>query len=953
MRKYENPEYLQENRLPQRAYYIPEGDDVFTSLNGFWNFDFYACDDDETPSRSGQIDVPSCWQCRGYEKPYYTNIVYPHPVDLPYVPMDNPMGVYTRSFQVTDAERAHYIVFEGVSSCVELFINDQFAGWSQGSHLQAEFDITPFVHPGTNVIVAKVRKWCFGSYLEDQDFFRNNGIFRDVYLLARPKGHLRDVDIHTKNDGSICAEFAGTTEVSLYDAAGNLLQSGSFEDHAELHVSAPVLWNAEKPYLYELVFACAGETIRQKVGFVEYGVNARHAFTVNGVEVKLKGVNHHDTHPTNGYSMTDEEIWNDLQLMKKLNMNCVRTSHYPPHPKFLQFCDQLGLYVMLETDIETHGIGNREAHGNGYDALNSNPEWPGNRPEWRGAYLERMQRAYHRDKNHACIFSWSTGNESGHCDNHWEMIQWLRATDNRRLIHCEDASRAVVTPILTQREPKYYDRPDLNSQMYPNYETLAEYAEDENKPLPYFMCEYSHAMGNGPGDTGDYWEILDRYPKLIGGCIWEWADHTHLVDGAPKYGGDFGEWTHDGNFCVDGLVTYDRKFKAGTLNVKYAYQYVRFHLDGETLTVKNCYNFTNLNEYRLEVEVNADGKVLQTQTLSPELAPNESCQIAIQKPDSCKLGAFVVCRMFDKSGEQVALWEQELDVNILTAESEEKTAEVTESARVFVVSGEGFRYEISKHTGLPTQIWKDGIPQLAAPAALTAWRAPTDNERNVRIEWGHPNTWEGENLDRIFTHIYEMQAEGNTLTAKGSLAGVGRKPFVHFTLQYHFFADGKAELQLDANVRENCFWLPRLGFEFTMFQTQSRFRYFGRGPEENYSDMRLHVTTSFFDSSAQAEYFPYIKPQEHGNHERCRMLQMENGLVFRTQQHFACNVSQYSSHALTETAHSNDLKSDGFVHVRVDYKDSGIGSHSCGPRLLERYRLDEKSLKMNFSIQMQ
>lgn len=948
MRKYENPEYLQENRLPQRAYYIPEGEGALTSLNGCWRFDFYARDDDPTPEKSGQIDVPSCWQCRGYERPYYTNVVYPHPVDPPYVPMDNPMGVYTRTFRISDGNRRHYVVFEGVSSCVELYINGCFAGWSQGSHLQAEFDITPFVRVGENEITAKVRKWCFGSYLEDQDFFRYHGIFRDVYLLSRPEGHLRDVDIRTKNDGSIRIAFDGTAEVTLRDAEGNCLQSGRFTDGATLFVEKPVLWNAEKPYLYELSLSCAGETIRQEVGFVEYGVNERHAFTVNGVEVKLRGVNHHDTHPTNGYAMTEEELLRDLQLMKKLNMNCVRTSHYPPHPKFLQFCDRLGLYVMLETDLETHGFSNRTAGGNGYDCLNGNPAWPGNRAEWLPACLERMQRAYQRDKNHACVFAWSTGNESGHCENHRAMIEWLRETDSRRLIHCEDASRAAVSS--THPAPEYYTRPDLHSRMYPQLAEVEAYARDETKTLPYFLCEYSHAMGNGPGDVGDYWEIIDRYPKLIGGCVWEWADHVYLENGTAKYGGDFGELTHDGNFCADGLVTHERKFKAGTKNVKYAYQYVRFDLNGDELSIKNGYSFTNLNEYRLEIEVTVDGAVFSAQTLSPELAPGESCAIRLSRPERCTLGAFVVCQMYDRDGEQVALWESPLDVPRQSPARKAAPVAVTEQTQVFSVCGDGFRYEISKHTGLPRQIWKDGTPQLAAPAELTVWRAPTDNDRHIRLRWGHPDSWQGENLDRIFTHVYEARAEENRLFVKGSLAGVGRMPFLRFTLEYRFFSDGEAELFLTGEIREDCVWLPRLGFEFTMFPTQSRFRYFGRGPEENYRDMRLHVTTGVFESSAEAEYFPYVKPQEHGNHTACRLLQMENGLVFRTEDEFECAVSQFSSYALSRAAHASELAADGMVHVRVDYKVSGLGSQSCGPELPEKYRLSEKKFEMCFSI---
>ena len=341
LRKYEDPSYLQENRMKQRSYYIPENEGAMTSLNGVWDFRFYKRDFDAECSASGQIDVPSCWQCRGYERPYYTNVVYPFPIDPPFVPAENPMGVYSRTFEIKDTQRRHYVVFEGVDSCLELYINGEFAGFSQGSRLQSEFDISGYVKTGTNTILVKVRKWCFGSYLEDQDCFRYSGIFRDVYLLSRPQGHIRDIDIRTEGN-RIQIDMEGNGEISLFSQDGELIGTQFADNHAVFEVEHPILWNAEKPYLYSLVFTYQAEIIRQSVGFVVYGINQRGAFTVNGTEVKLKGVNHHDTHPSNGYTMTDEEIHRDLELMKKLNINCIRTSHYPPSPKFLEYCKQMG-----------------------------------------------------------------------------------------------------------------------------------------------------------------------------------------------------------------------------------------------------------------------------------------------------------------------------------------------------------------------------------------------------------------------------------------------------------------------------------------------------------------------------------------------------------------------------------------------------------------------------------
>ncbi len=969
MRKYENPAFLQENRLEQRAYYIPENEGACTYLNGMWDFAFYERDYDDEPAKVGQIDVPSCWQTRGYEAPYYTNVVYPYPVDPPYVPMDNPMGVYTREFDITDMTQKHYVVFEGVSSCVELFINGQYAGYSQASRLQAEFDITAFVKAGKNEIVAKVRKWCSGSYMEDQDCFRYNGIFRDVYLLHRPVGHIVDFDVRTKGN-EIEIKLEGSAKISLYDTEQKLIGSCEAEGAAKFTVENAVQWNAEYPYLYELVFESKGEVIRQSVGFVEYGINERNAFTVNGVEVKLKGINRHDTHPTNGYTMTDEELLKDLYLMKKLNINCVRTSHYPPTPKFLEYCNRLGFYVMLETDLELHGFVLRVAGGTGYDSKDGNPVWISNQEEWKDAFIERMSRAYHRDKNQPCIFSWSTGNESGHGYNHHEMIKWLRAADTRRLIHCEDASRCALVSNDKEREPLYYVRPDIYSRMYTEVSYLERYAANKEWYQPFFLCEYSHAMGNGPGDVADYWEVIYTHPKLMGGCIWEWADHTFVEDSVAKYGGDFGEMTNDSNFCADGLVMYDRSFKAGTMNTKYAYQYIGFTCESNEVTVKNYHDFTNLNQYRIELTVTADGEVLSTESYVLDVEPKETAKITFRMPESCKLGAFVVCRAYplaEQAGaiakelgletlpvnpedEICALWECELPVPKVCDEIVKVPAEIEELKHGFQVSGEGFAYEISRYNAMPIHILKEGKEQLSEPVAFTVWRAPTDNERNLKRKWGHPDVWAGENWEHLFTHVYEVEKKDNQLTFTGSLSGIGRVPFLRFTLQYTFWADGEMEVALTGNIRERCMWLQRLGFEFKLVPTSDQFSYFGRGPMENYLDMRHHTTTGWFNSDTKMEYVPYIYPQEHGNHANCKVLKLENGLSFATGGVFEINVSDYDSAALTAATHTDELAANGALNVRIDYKNSGMGSNSCGPLLLEKYRLMEKELSFAFSV---
>lgn len=949
LRFYEDLTHICENRMPQRAYYIPENDGACTLLNGEWDFKYYDADfkEEEKIENWDKTPVPSCWQMHGYEDPNYTNSQYPYPVDMPYVPDENPMGIYRRTFNVADGNKKHYIVFEGVSSNLELYVNGKYVGYSQGSHLQAEFDITDFVNQGENIVTAKVRKWCSGSYLEDQDFFRFNGIFRDVYVLERPIGHIRDIKITTEGN-DIVIDFEGEGEISLFDGK-KLIEKKAAAKSARFTVASPVQWNCEKPYLYDLVFEYGGEVIRQKIGFAEYSINDESAFCVNGVPVKLKGINHHDTDAERGWCMSDEALMNDLTLMKKLNINTIRTSHYPPTPKFLNMCDEMGFYVLLETDLETHGFDCRTPEGNGYDMLEHPEAWPGSRPEWKNAFVERMERAYNRDKNHTCIFAWSMGNESGHCPNHYEMIKYIRNADKKRLVHCADAS--LLADSLSYEEGlEYYNRSDLHSRMYTSVAFAEEYANDKCKHLPFFLCEYAHAMGNGPGDMMDYWEVIYKYPKLIGGCIWEWADHTVLADGVPKYGGDFKEKVHFGNFCADGLVTYDRKVKAGSLNAKAVYQNMSCELRGGSLLVKNLYDFTNLNEFTFKYECVADGEVFFSDELSIDAEPKCVAELKCPVPPKCRLGAYVNCCLYDKTGYEAASVQLDMKPELEASPHMSGEAKIDENEHEFIISGNGFRYVLSKVYGELTSIEKNGEEQLTDRVKLTVMRAPTDNERKIKKKWyafsgseGFGNNVEG--FDVMFNKCYDCNANGNKITVNGSLSGVGRLPFLKYTAEYTFFADGTIKILLNANVRENCIWLPRLGFEFKIPSVKGDFTYYGRGDGENYRDMLYHTKIGFYESNADREYVNYIMPQEHGNHCDAKILEIKDGMKFTSEKSFEFNVSRYEADALMRAMHIDELKKSDSVVIRIDYKNSGLGSNSCGEELLEKYRLNEKEIK--------
>lgn len=934
IRFYEDPQNTSKNRMPQRAFYIPEGAAKYRSLNGEWRFHY--CENSDyfsEPVRWDTIPVPSCWQSYGYGHPNYTNIQYPYPVDPPFVPNVNPMGVYERTFEAVGNGRL-YLVMEGVSSCAVVLVNGRQIGFTQGSHLQAEFDLTDYVQVGENTLRIMVYKWCCGSYLEDQDFFRFNGIFRDIYLLERPEGHLHDVECVTVGN-AVTIRTDRSFSARLTDAEGALVAEGSGTGELVLNVPNPVLWNAEKPYLYHVELNCAGEIIHQRVGFRTIAISDKLELLINGQPVKLKGVNHHDSTPTKGWCMTDEEMLRDLKLMKSLHMNTVRTSHYPPSPRFLDYCDELGFYVVLETDIETHGFINRYGNASGGFDMDS-PDWLACDPIWKKEFVERMQRAVERDKNHVGIIMWSTGNESGHGPNHVAMIEWTRRRDPSRLIHCEDASRAEKN-----------DRADVYSWMYPSLNSLESYVQDDVHVQPIFMCEYAHAMGNGPGDVWDYWEKIYAHPQLIGGCVWEWCDHVVMADGVARYGGDFPEEpTHDNNFCCDGMVFSDRTFKAGTLEIRAAYTPYRLHFADNTLYITNRYDFIDLSEREFVVAISCDGETIRRETVQIKAAPGETVPLLSDMvlPENCAHGCFADVAMIGGAGE--ASLQIPLPCTIRPAVLPTvSAAEAYEDAAYWYFTGDGFAYRYSKQLGHFDSMLLQGEEQLAAPVKLTVMRSLIDNDSHMTPYWTRQNLWQGENFDHLCSRIYEVSRTETGIVVSGSLAGMSRMPFFRYTQKVDVYADGTIAVTLDGKVRENCVWLPRLGYELTFKNSDMAFRFFGYGPGESYCDSCHGARCDWFESTASAEYVPYVRPQEHGNHTATRILQLKDSFSFSSDTAMDVNVSTFTIEALQEAKHTDELYADGYTHVRLDYKQSGIGSNSCGPMLEPAYRLADKDIR--------
>ncbi len=964
MRKYEDLNRIHENTMAPRAHYIPydslkkalksekAASAYYRLLNGEWDFAYFSRDIDcpETITGWSKVQVPSCWQMTGYEMPYYTNVNYPYPVDPPYVPDDNPVGVYRTFIQVsqTEAANCNYLVFEGVAPCLELFVNGEYVGYSTVSHCTSEFAVS--LHEGENEILVKVYKWCVSSYLEDQDFFRNSGIFRDVYLLSRPKGHLFDINIGFDAKGIY---YDGTYRV--FDAEGK-----------ETDLAEPILWNAEQPYLYMVIVEQAGEYIPFKIGLRDQKISEKGELLINGVSVKLKGINHHDTHADKGYVLTDEEMRKELLVMKSLNINTIRTSHYPPQPAFIDLCNELGFYVVDEADLETHGFCGRRT-GWAYDA---DPIWPARNVEWKDAFVDRAARLYERDKNNTCVVMFSLGNESNFGCNHEAMSDYIRTRERKRqgfnrLVHYENA----YNNNLDNLEPEAVD---VVSRMYCPVQNLTEYHIKSGDNRPFFLCEYSHAMGNGPGDVVDYWRELEKHDYMIGGCIWEWADHVAPIEeGRYGYGGDFGEETSDGNFCCDGLVFYDRTLKAGSLEAKYAYQPFAAVWNDGILKILNKNDFRDLAEYRFDWDVTVDGIVTESGLLRTEGKAHEWVEMPLNiTPTEGKYGTYLNVYMKDKTGYEVGFEQIELCGRQACVEEQADTGrpdcaggqadaghqtdvggqvaasmvQIQEKDEFATITGEGFTYLFNLHYGYLEKL--DDF--LMSPMKLSIWRAPTDNDRNVAGQWY------GSRYDCVYTKVYECSICGNAIKVKAALIPISKVPLFQYEAIYTFAADGSVEVALTGTFDRARPYLPRLGFEFKV--AEKEFTYFGYGPGEAYADMHHGAKMGLYSSTAAEEYVPYIKPQEHGSHYNTRFLKL-GGFTFEAPsdaaQGFSCNVSEYTSKELTSKRHYFELEKDEYTNVRIDYKVSGIGSNSCGPELLEKYRMNDGKVDFRFTIKIE
>lgn len=968
-----------------RAYFIPFGlpgaamqgerekSNRFKLLSGEWAFSYYNSIDDVPDSIIkketniagwDRLPVPSNWQLHGYDAPQYLNTRYPFPVDPPYVPVKNPAGVYARDFEISDEWDGlkKYMIFEGVDSCFYLYVNGKFVGYSQVTHMTSEFDITPFLTEGTNRVTVVVLKWCDGTYLECQDKWRMSGIFRDVYVLARPKGHLQDFQISAAPDADlrtakITAELKmlnpEDAKITLYSPAGEELCEfrPDSDGHAECEIKSPLLWSAETPELYTAVIEAAGEYVAERIGVRTVCVD-KDLVKINGRLVKLKGVNRHDFTAKTGYVCTVEDMTKDIALMKRHNINAVRTSHYPNDPRFLQLCDKYGLYVLDEADIETHGI---------YE-MGSN-DWLSDNEDWQHCYIDRVERMVERDKNRPCVVGWSMGNESGYGKNMIAALKYCKERDNSRFTHYEGH--------WNLEEYKYAPEPDVVSRMYAGVDWCEGFCKDESDPRPLMQCEYSHAMGNGPGDLKDYWDVIYANDNFFGAFVWEWFNHGiymgKTADGRAKYGygGDFGEKYHDGNFCCDGLISPEKEPMPGLRELKYVIQPVKItpiDLDAGEFEVKNLYDFIYLSRFECTYEVTCDGVVTDSGMVGTLVIPpqkSETIKVAYKKPQEGESYIRFIFRQsaddrLVKAGEEMASVQFKLNTKAKQhlAPLPDTMLSASESRKAIKITGAGFSYTFDKTTAAFSRIEVDGKNLLLTPMEYTVWRAPIDNERNKRHDW------QNHGFDDLSTRVYDCKLQqgdfGVEINVDFSLGCVTRRPEINATAKWTVNSAGEIGVTITVNLAERTPWLARFGINFEMDRSFDSLTYFGYGPGDSYIDRHCASYVGLFETSVAGQFTDYIRPQANANHYNTKWAAvcdgLGNGIMLIGEDHFDFEALPYSHKELTETAHNFELPTRSKTVIGADYMQSGVGSNSCGPGLAPQYQLDEKEFTFNLRI---
>ena len=1002
-RFYEDLNVMHDKTMPARAYYIPasvrmddlvehrENSDRFQMLSGEWKFQYYNSiyDVKESFYEKGydvsgfdHVTVPGVWQMDGYDTHQYTNIRYPFPFDPPYVPQDIPCGAYVHNFEYNREKKASkaFLNFEGVDSCFYVWVNGVYAGYSQVSHATSEFDVTDLLNEGENTLAVLVLKWCDGSYLEDQDKFRMSGIFRDVYLLKRPETTIRDYHITTdveKDRVTVKLDMYFSepveTKVTIEDKYGAVVARGEAAEDGvlELTVLNPVLWNAENPYLYQIILTMPDEVIVDRIGFRTIEIRDKVVY-FNGEKIKFRGVNRHDSDPETGFVIDVRQIKKDLMLMKQHNFNAIRSSHYPNAPYFYQMCDEYGFMVIDEADIEAHGpfmlYRKEDTDQNRFRRWN---EKIADDPAWEKAIVDRVRLMVQRDKNRPCIVMWSMGNESAYGCNFEKALAWTKNFDPDRITQYESARYRNYDITYD------YDNLDLYSRMYPSLQEIEDYLKNDGSK-PFLLVEYCHSMGNGPGDFEDYFQMIHKDDRMCGGFVWEWCDHA-IAHGTAEngktryyYGGDHGEAIHDGNFCMDGLVYPDRTPHTGLLEYKNVYRPVRvvsYDWKNGQIVLHNYMDFDDLNNYvDIFYEMTQDGITVEKGKLVNVVAAPHSdavVELKLQVPSTGKVYLKLIYRLKKQMpllepGHELGFDEIKLAneddrnrqaVKWLEQEKEVGAIDVKENERQVVLQANDFTYVFDKRTGLFEDMQFAGRSYIDHPMELNIWRAPTDNDMYIKKEWKKAH------YDAAYTRAYRIEVLQNKhgvfiMEHVAVLADTVQK-ILDVEMTWKINEDGKIEAVIEAVKDREFPELPRFGIRMFLNKKMNEVTYFGMGPQESYRDKHQASCHGLFRSKVAQMHEDYIRPQENGSHYDCDYVEITSGqygIAAVSNDSFSFNVSVYTQEELERASHNYELEESDSTVFCMDYAMNGIGSNSCGPDVLDKYRFAEEAFRFQFEL---
>lgn len=994
MNRWENIQLTHENRLPPRAYFFSydtvaqartfarEASSRFLSLSGQWNFRFfthplYVPESFTSEYMTGwdDITVPAMWQMEGHGQLQYTDEGFPFPVDVPRVPADNPTGAYQRYFTLSDGWQGKQtlIKFDGVETYFEVYVNGQYIGFSKGSRLTAEFDISHAVHDGQNLLCVRVMQWADSTYIEDQDMWWTAGIFRDVYLVGKNPAHVRDFTVRTTfdeayQDATLFCQIelenlapqasAVSLEYALYDGEAVLHQgttdsltvTRSAETAFSIEVKRPRQWSAESPYLYHLVMTLKDahgqvlEVIPQRVGFRDIKVRDG-LFYVNNRYLKLHGVNRHDNDHRKGRAVGMDRVERDLILMKQHNINSVRTAHYPNDPRFYELCDIYGLFVMAETDVESHGFANVGDLSRITDD-----------PVWEPVYVERIERHIHAQKNHPSIIIWSLGNESGYGCNIRAMARAAKALDDTRLLHYEEDRDAEVVDII--------------STMYTRVPLMNLFGEYPHAK-PRIICEYAHAMGNGPGGLTEYQHVFDRHDCIQGHYVWEWCDHgIQAADASGNtyyaYGGDFGDYPNNYNFCLDGLIYSDQTPGPGLREYKQVIAPVKLRWQNGELHVENRFWFTTLDDYTLLVEVRAEGETLYSQPLHiTGLGPNRARSMPLDLPAPDERETFLTVRIsknsrtrYSEAGHEIAVYQFPLKARTDHATpfiNANATPLLLEEDRLSCsVTGHNFRARFSKVTGKLCSWQVNGEENLTREPKINFFKPMIDNHKQE-----YEGLWQPNHLQIMQEHLrgfeVEQQDDAVIITTRTLIAPPVFDFGMRCTYRWRIAADGQINVELSGErYGDYPHIIPCIGFTLGINGEFDQVSYYGRGPGENYPDSQQASTIDLWHTTVDEMFENYPFPQNNGNRQQVRWATLANrrgsGLLVVPEQPVHFSAWHYTAENIHAAQHCNELRRCDDITLNLDHQLLGLGSNSWGSEVLDTWRVWFRPFHYGFTL---